>query len=202
MRYLDFLAKFKEKQVISIQDIKNTFGKVNYAQLFGWQKKGLLKKVKRGNFVLADNLVDAHILANELNYSYISLEYALSYYQMIPDIAQVITSVSKDRNEKIQNIFGNFNYRKITGELFAGFVLLESPILKKRFFRIATLEKAIFDLVYFRTDLRNENDFKSLRLHLPEKFNIKKVERFASFVAADQIKKRLDNLIKYLYAVV
>jgi predicted transcriptional regulator of viral defense system len=202
MRYIDFLAQFKEKQVISIQDIRNIFGKVNHAQLLGWQKKGLLKKAKSGHFVLADSLIDAHVLANELNYSYVSLEYALSYYQMIPDIAQVVTSVSKDRNEKIQNIFGDFSYRKIRGELFAGFVLSESPILKKRFFRIATPEKAIFDLVYFRTDLKNENDFKSLRLHPPEKFSIKKVARFASLVAADQIKKRLDNLIKYLYAVV
>jgi predicted transcriptional regulator of viral defense system len=199
MRYLDFLAKFKEKKIISIQDIKNAFSQVNNAQLSDWQKKKQLIKVKRGIFVLPDAKIDLHILSNELNYSYISLEYALSYYQLIPDYSQVITAVSKNRAEKISNDFGHFHYRKISGELFGGFVLIESPLQKDRFFRLATAEKALFDLIYFRADMKSRDDFESLRLDLPLKFNLKMMEKYISIVKASQTKKRLNNLILFLY---
>lgn len=198
MKYLEFSQFFKKFTVIAYQDIKNAFGKVNHTQLIGWQKKGLLIKVKRGKFVLPNEQIDLHIVANELNYSYISLEYALSYYQIIPDIARVITSVSRDRNEKIENSMGFFYYRKISGELFTGFTLLKN-LDGKRMFRIAAPEKALFDLVYFRADLKEEKDFASLRLSLPPDFNIKEVEKYARAVKAPQIKNRLIKLIKYLY---
>lgn len=197
MKYLEFNQFFKNFTVIDFQDIKNAFGKINQAQLIGWQKKGLLIKVKRGKFILPSEQIDLHIVANELNYSYISLEYALSYYQIIPDIARVITSVSRDRNEKIENSLNFFYYRKISGELFTGFTLLKN-LDGKRMFRIATPEKALFDLVYFRADLKEEKDFASLRLSLPPDFNIKAVEKYARAVKAPQIKNRLANLTTYL----
>ena len=198
MKYLDFRQFFKDFTVITCQDIKNVFGKVNNAQLIGWQKKGLLAKVKRGMFILPDEKNDLHIIANELNYSYISLEYALSYYQIIPDIARVITSVSKNRNEKIQNSLGFFYYRKITGKLFTGYTLIKSA-RGSRMFKMAAPEKALFDLVYFRSDLNKSEDFKSLRLSLPPDFKIKEIEKYARAVKAFQIKNRLNKLIKYLY---
>jgi len=103
MKYLDFLNTFRGFNSISLQEIKNVFGSVNYAQLTNWRKSGLIKPVKRSIFVLPEQKMDINLLANELNYSYISLEYALSYYQMIPDIVRVATSVSKNRHEKINN---------------------------------------------------------------------------------------------------
>lgn len=198
MKYLDFRQFFKDFTVIAYQDIKNVFGKVNHTQLIGWQKKGLLAKVKRGMFILPDEKHDLHIIANELNYSYISLEYALSYYQIIPDIARVITSISKDRNEKIQNSMGFFYYRKIIGKLFTGYTLIKSAH-GSRMFRMATPEKALFDLIYFRPDLKKSKDFESLRLSLPHDFKIKEIEKYANAVKAPQIKNRINKLIKYFY---
>lgn len=200
MKYLDFVEMFKDFNSISLQDIKNSFDDVNYAQLAGWKKKGLLKSAKRGFFVLPSSRIDLHILANELNYSYISLEYALSYHQMIPDIAQTITSISKDRNEKIHNEFGSFIYQKISKDLFVGYALLKSE-KENRNFRIASPEKALFDLVYLRQDLRSKNDFDSLRLTLPKDFKLAEIKKFVSLVKANRLKNRLNNLITYLYAV-
>lgn len=198
MKYLDFRQFFKDFTVIAYQDIKNVFGKVNHTQLVGWRKKGLLIKVKRGMFILPDEKVDLHIIANELNYSYISLEYALSYYQIIPDIARVITSVSRGRNEKIQNSTGFFYYRKIIGKLFTGYTLIKSS-RGSRMFRMATPEKALFDLVYFRQDMKESKDFESLRLSLPADFKIAEIKKYERAVKAPQIKIRLNKLIKYLY---
>lgn len=197
MKYIDFLNNFKDFNSISLQEIKNTFGDVNFSQLTKWKKTGLLKSVKRGVFVLPKQKIDINILANELNYSYISLEYALSYYQMIPDIVRAVTSVSKNRYEKIENEFGLFNYNKIGPKLFLGYTLLDSIILDRKF-RIALPEKALFDLVYLRSDLKKHNDFESLRLSLTKKFSIYKIKQYNSLVSSPQIKQRINNLINYL----
>lgn len=197
MKYLDFLNKFKDFNSISLQEIKNTFGDVNYSQLTNWKKVDLLKPVKRGIFVLPKQKIDINVLANELNYSYISLEYALSYYQIIPDIVRVVTSVSKSRHEKIENEFGLFNYSKISAKLFLGYILLDSGIPGRKF-RIALPEKAIFDLVYLRSDLKKQSDFESLRLNLPVRFSINKIKQYNALVATPRIKQRIDNLTNYL----
>lgn len=201
MRYLEFLQEFKDFNVISYQDIKNVFANVNVSQLSKWKKEKKIISVKKAYYLINNNNQDDLLLANEINYSYISLEYALSYYQIIPDVAQVITSVSKSRNEKIINECGSFQYRKISGNLFTGFVLSPSIIKKDRFIRMAEPEKALFDLVYFRSDLKCEDDFSSLRLNL-EKIKIKKIEAYLSLVKASQIKKRISNFIKYLYDII
>lgn len=198
MKYLDFAETFKDFNSFSFQDIKNAFGIVNHSQLSDWKKKGLLRYAKRGIFVLPNSKIDPYILANDINYSYISLEYALSYYQMIPDIAQAITSISKERNEKINNEFGSFLYQKISKDLFAGYILFKSE-KESRYFRMATPEKALFDLVYLRQDLQTKNDFDSLRLTLPKDFKISKIKKFAGLVKANRFKSRLNNLIDYLY---
>jgi hypothetical protein len=200
MRYIDFKRKFNDYPIITYQEIKNSFGLANHSQLYGWQKQGLLIKLKRACFLLSDQQADVHLVANMLNHSYISTEYALAYYQIIPDIAQTITNVSRDRNEKISNSLGNFHYRKISGELFTGYTLVKSMAYPDYAFRIATPEKALFDLVYLRSDLKTEKDFESLRLHLPKNFRIAELKKYRTAVNAPQIIVRIENLIKYLYA--
>lgn len=123
-----------------------------------------------------------------MNDSYISLEFALSYHQIISEITTSITSVSNNRNEEINNDFGIFYYNKITSKLFNGFYLIESTIKKGRNVRIATKEKALFDLIYFRSDLKNKEDFESLRLNC-DQINLNEFKKFVDLVEAVQTKK-------------
>ena len=199
MKYLDFLNHFSNFAVISHQDIKNAFQKVNNVQLINWQKQKKLLKLKRGFFTLPNQNIDTHLIANKINYSYISLEYALSYYQIIPDITRVIASVSKNSTEKIKNSFGNFHYHKIKKTLFTGFQLIPTSSSNNQFIRIATPEKALFDLVYFRSDLTEQKDFISLRLQLDPKFNILEIKKYTELIKTNRIKIRLINLINWLY---
>lgn len=198
MKFLDFQNTFKKYNVIKIQDIKNYFDKINSAQLNGWQKRGLLIKLKRGCYIMPADNYDLEIISNELNYSYLSLEYALSIHQLIPEQATVFTSVSRDRNEKISNPIGNFYYKKISGKLFTGFELKKSVYLEKRFVRLASPEKALFDLVYFRSDMKEKNDFDSLRLELDKNFKVNEIKKYLKLVTALRIRKRIINLIEYL----
>jgi len=199
MRFLEFQKQFKNFNVITYQDISNVFGKFRQAQLHDWKDCGYIKSVRKGMYVLADAQIDVKLLANELNDSYISLEYALAYHQLIPEVVPSITSISNERGEEVSNDFGTFYYSKITPKLFNGFKLLESIIKPGRFIRIAEKEKALFDLVYMRGDLKDAEDFASLRLRLVD-FNIKRLEQFIKLVDAPQIKIRLTNLVNYIYA--
>ncbi len=199
MRFLEFKETFSSFQVIAIQDMRNVFGQINIPQLHNWKQKGYIASVKRGMYVIQKDGIDTMLLANEMNNSYISLESALSYHQMIPEMALSTTSVSKKNKELISNTFGTFLYSKISSKLFCGFVLRESSLYPGRFIRIAEKEKALFDLVYFRADLKEKRDFSSLRLHL-ESVDVKKLKKFIALVEAPQIRNRLDNFVAYLYA--
>lgn len=201
MRFLEFKQQFINFNVIKHQDILNAFGNVNQSQLSSWKSKNYLKSARKGMYILSDTDADFLLMANELNNSYISLEFALSYYQIIPEIAASITSVSNERSEKVNNDIGNFYYHKIAPKLFCGFVLIESSIKKNRFIRIAEKEKALFDLVYFRGDLKNKDDFASLRLNI-DKIKIAKMQKYINLVDAPQIKKRLNNFVNYLNVII
>jgi predicted transcriptional regulator of viral defense system len=202
MRFLDFKQKFSQFNGIKYQDIKNCFSEVNQSQLSLWKKRGYIKSVRKGMYALSDTDIDNLLLANEMNHSYISMEFALSYYQIIPEITPSITCVSNNRSESVVNEFGNFYYHKITPKLFLGFALLESSKKEKRFIRIAEREKALFDLVYFRSDLKAEKDFHSLRLNIEKKIDFKKIKEYIELVEAPQTRKRLDNFVKYLDAFI
>ncbi len=196
MKFLEFKKHFDDFNVITHQDVKNVFGDVNATQISLWKQKGYLKSAKKGMYILADNEIDKLLMANELNDSYISLEFALSFYQIIPEISQSIISVSNNRQETVENDFGTFYYHKITPKLFTGFTLIKSTIKKDRFIKIAKPEKSLFDLVYLRTDLKNEKDFESLRLNL-ERIEVGKIRKYVKLIEAESIKKRLDNFLDY-----
>ena len=200
MRFLDFQQKFIGFNTITSQDMRNAFGSINQSQLLTWKKRGLISSVKKGIYILSDTKVDPLLMANELNDSYLSLEFALSFHQIIPEITPSLTSISNNRSEEISNNLGNFYYHKIAPKLFCGFALRESQVQSNRYVRIAEREKALFDLIYFRKDLRSIQDFESLRLNV-EKINPNKLKKFITLVEATQTKKRLNNFLNYLHAI-
>lgn len=199
MKYVEFQSTFSSFQSVTLQDMRNVFGAINHAQLADWKQKGYIIPVKRGRYVLARVAVDPMLLANEMNDSYVSLESALSYHQMIPEAALSIVSVSKKTDEEHNNDFGAFRYVAIAPKLYCGYALITSSIYASRHIRVATKEKALFDLVYFRPDLRSFEDLDSLRLRL-DGVRPEDVAQYVDLVEAPRIKKRLGVLMQYLHA--
>ena len=83
-------------------------------------KKGNLIRIKRGLYT--NNLkIDAPIIANVCyEPSYISFEYALSYYGLIPEYVTLYTSaVYNKKNNKIYRLKDvSFEYRSIPNDVF------------------------------------------------------------------------------------
>ncbi|MBL7159769.1 hypothetical protein ISS85_04790 [Candidatus Microgenomates bacterium] len=162
MKYLDLQAKVKTN-IFTFLDIEKIFSAESLhsikIQLSRFAKKGLIKQIKRELYCFDEKKIDELVLAGLLYQpSYISLESALNYYGIIPDIPQAITLVSLTNSKKIKNDFGSFYYSKIKKELFFGFTKISPPNLKE-IIRIAKKEKALLDYFYIRkikkiTDLR------------------------------------------------
>ncbi len=111
---------------------------------------------KRGLYVSADffekNKSDASYsfyLANVIRTpSYISSWTALQYYDLATEAIYSITSVTPKVTRDYQTKAGNFSYQSIKKELFSNFSLAKG----KFDFFIASPSKALFDLLYFRTN--------------------------------------------------
>ena len=86
MKFLELQSEFKDLPIFSLNDIKNIEPNFHRRRLNEWQDKGFIKKIIRGYYLFSDTPVDEEILfkiSNQIYYpSYISLESALSYYNL------------------------------------------------------------------------------------------------------------------------
>jgi len=94
-------------------------------------------------------------LANIIRYpSYISLEYALAKYGIIPEGVYAVTSVTTKTPRIYKNKLGNFLYKNIKSDLFNGFEVTD---FEGKRIKIASRAKALFDFFYFRKTGRLED---------------------------------------------
>lgn len=130
--------------------------------------KGLLIPIKKGFYISSfylDKVKERNETEEYLEYlagiirypSYISLEYALAKYGLIPESVFRITSISKKTTRKYVSKLITFSYRKIKDSLFMGFI---EKKYEKQVIRFATPSKALFDYLYlkkFVSDMEIEN---------------------------------------------
>ncbi len=114
-------------------------------------KKGIIIRIKKGLYIFGDAFrrkpYSKELLANLIyGPSYISLEYALQYYGMIPEQVEALTSVTSGRSRKFFTPVGLFTYRQIpVYALSTGMDRIE--LKDDRSFLIATPEKALADKI-------------------------------------------------------
>jgi predicted transcriptional regulator of viral defense system len=138
-------------------------------------KKGVIIRVKKGLYIFGDEYrrrpYSREILAN-LTYgpSYISLDYALQHYGLIPERVEAVTSVTTGRSRKFSTPVGHFTYRKISLNAFSiGMDRVE--ISDGHAFLMATPEKALADKLYDGRGIGVQTQ-KDLTLFLKENLRI------------------------------
>ncbi|MDD2981628.1 MAG: hypothetical protein PHN80_16950 [Hespellia sp.] len=164
-------------------------------------KKGELIPLKRGLFE-TDSAAPGFLMANALlGPSYLSFEYALSYYSMIPERVVVYTSATFGRNKKLEysNQFGSFTYRDIPEAVFPYYYTRE--LSGNRPYLIATREKALCDQLCVMAPIRGINDFREwlfdgMRLDedIYEELDSEKMKRIAPLYH----RTNLDQLVRLL----
>ena len=159
--------------------IKTTAMLLEELSEYGSPKSKLSRMAKSGEyFPITKGIYEtnrhtpAYLLAGSIyGPSYISFEYALRFYGMIPEAVYTVTSATFEKKKKFETVFGTFTYRDIPSEAFPlGIRLLQEG---DYFYRIAEVEKALCDQLYTVPPLPNT---KELFLHLTENLHIEESE--------------------------
>lgn len=125
-------------------------------------RDGSIIRVKKGLYVFGENyrkvVICKESLANLIyGPSYISLEYALSFYGLIPERVEQITSMTSLRSKLFQTPIGVFAYTHLHLKKMAiGVTLFEAD--SRHQFLIATPEKALADRIAFHRNLTSTED--------------------------------------------
>jgi len=142
-------------------------------------RQEIIIRVKKGLYVFAPKYrthpYSKELLANLIHGpSYLSLDYALAYYGVIPERVEAVTSVTPNRSRRFNTPVGLFIYRQIPAAAYeTGQVRTETA--HEQAFLIATPEKALADKIvslrglaitsaaemqrFLEEDLRIELDF-------------------------------------------
>lgn len=132
-------------------------------------------RIKKGLYVFGDawrkQPISLEILANLIfGPSYISCEYALSYYGMIPERTYTITSMTTGKNKLFQTPLGAFYYKHLKSSVYPlGVQWL--PIDASRHCLFATKEKALADTLAKTPHI---DSFPEMQQHLLENLRIEK----------------------------
>ena len=182
---------------IKYKEYSNIYQKINNEC-----KKGILVKIKRGLY--SDDLYnDKEVIANICyNPSYISFEYALSYYGVIPEFVSTFTSATfGKKNNKIYHMKDcTFDYRSVPDEVFPmGILIMKNS--KDISYKIASKEKALCDLLYSKYPVRSIKDLKTLLfedMRIDENEFLKMNVEFIKEIAPLYHSNSLNVLKKYL----
>ncbi|MCD4669253.1 MAG: hypothetical protein K8S14_02275 [Actinomycetia bacterium] len=155
-------------------------------QISRWNRAGKIIQLKRGMYLLAEPYrriepYDPYIAAILKKPSYISMEKALEYHNMIPEAVTVYTSITAKRKARFVSEAGIFDYSHINKSLFWGY---DSVTVNKQTAFIASCEKAILDYFYIKKADISLDYLNELRLQ-----NVKKISTGKLFEYARRFKK-------------
>ncbi|MEK7527841.1 MAG: hypothetical protein AAB574_02400 [Patescibacteria group bacterium] len=179
----------KYGRIVGIDDLMTIF-RIEYSNLSAHNriqkltKAGWLKRIKRGLYLVIENLSSRFqndnslmLIANALNKSsYISLSYALNYYHMFDQYSKTIVSVTTADSKKY--IFDDFVFKfaKVKENMFFGF---SQKIEAGKIVRIADVEKALIDYLYLDKSYTSASVvFEKLREY-QESLDLNKLQNYA-----------------------
>jgi len=116
-------------------------------------KAGWLKRIKRGLYLVIENLSSRFqndnsllIISNTLNRdSYVSLSYALNYYHMFDQYTKTVVSITTTDSKKYTFDDYVFKFTKIKESMYFGY---SQKMESGKFVMIADAEKALIDYLY------------------------------------------------------
>lgn len=165
MIFRDFETRIKPLPAFNLNDIRKIDPDFHRPQLSDWLTRDYITPLAGGYYVLANLQIDESLLFMLANLiyepSYISRESALAYYQVIPESVLGVTSTSSRKTRQFDTQWGVFSYRSIKPSLMFGYQVIEKGQNSK--FKIARLEKAVLDYLYWNPDLQSEEDLEGLR---------------------------------------
>jgi len=203
MNYLEFEKALKAFTVFSVKDIQKRFPGFDNRRLVEWQQKGYILKIKRGYYCFRKKPHGEKFLqfaANKIySPSYISFESALSYYNLIPESAFTITSVTTKNTANYSTPVGNFSYKHLKPLLFFGYKLLKE---KDFVVKIAEPEKVLLDFFYIKK-MNTLEEVEEMRFNervANEIISFEKLRKYQRIFSSKTVDKRIEMFIQIIHA--
>lgn len=209
MKYEEFRKKYQGWPVIPsavvVREDQSEY-QVTRNQLSRWVKKGSLISLRKGMYAFppeeAAAAPEIFYIANRLyEPSYISLEYALSLYELIPEYVPVVTSVTTRKTMSFKNAAGHFTYQHVVPRAFRGF--RQEKLDHDRQVFLAEPEKAVLDFLYlnaskFRDDFEGVliGSFRFQNLETLDSARIAKLSECYKSGVLSRMALRLNNLVR------
>lgn len=158
-------------------------------------KKGNLIKIINGLYE-TDSSVNGYLLAGSIyGPSYLSFDFALYYYGLIPEKVTAFTSATCNKKKKkiYNNKFGTYMYRDVPVKVYPlGINLVEEGNYS---YQIATPEKALCDKLYTLQPLKSMKNlenvlFNDLRIDIDEfnKLKLRDIEEISGSYNSTNVK--------------
>lgn len=205
MRFRDFESKIHDLPFFNLNDIRKFDPGFHRRQLVDWQQRGYIQPLAAGAYILADREVDEGLLFMAANQiyppSYVSLESALAYHQVIPESVLGVTSVSSRKTRQFDSAWGQFSYRNLKPAYLFGYKVVDVEPNQK--FLIANLEKAVLDYLYLHPHIATVDDYDGLRWNKEMLAPLVASERFVRYLqlfGKQALENRVNGLMRYLNA--
>jgi len=169
LKYLSYFSKNTVYQLGKQLGLKDSTVKTYISRFLRYKE---IIQLKNGLYVTTDffeknknDVSYSFYLANIIRTpSYVSSWTALQYYNLTTEAIYSVTSVTPKVTRDYQTKVGNFSYQSIKKELFSDFSLIKG----KFDFFIALPSKALFDLLYFRTNQFRSKSAKNIKVLIEE----------------------------------
>jgi predicted transcriptional regulator of viral defense system len=167
-------------------------------QLVRWVAAGKIIQLRRGLYTLAPpyQKTKPHpfLIANRLvEPSYVSLQSALAYYNLIPEYVPVVTSVTTGRPNLKETPLGRYQFQHIQRDWFIGFV--PNRVQESQEVFLATPEKALLDLVYLQPGGDELPYLRELRLQNLDHLDRNALWELAQEISKPKIQRALQNIL-------
>ncbi|MEK7849347.1 MAG: hypothetical protein AAB213_00790 [Candidatus Omnitrophota bacterium] len=204
MKLEQFIKKVQDYPVIDLESLmvglKNPQSlKVHISR---WQKSGKLIPLKNGLYILANAYrkvepQEFYIASLLKTPSYVTMEKALEYHDMIPEAVAVYTCVTTKRQGRFETPIGVFDYRHIKTSYFWGY---DSVTLNDQTAFVASPEKALLDLIYLKNIKVSQGYLEELRLQNIDDIDLKKLMAYARRFGKPGIKRAAKIIKKFIEA--
>lgn len=155
---LDFRLEpgIQEIDYLQLMSLLNQYARPR-AKISRMLKTGNLIRIKKGLYVIGRNHIplsySKEILANWIyGPSCISLEYALSYYGLIPERVELVTSITCKKDKNFDTPVGRFLYKYCNPKRYP-VQIQRLSLSSERNILIATPEKALADMLVLTKSL-------------------------------------------------
>ena len=198
---LDFLEAIvlRYGKIVTFEQIyqamaQNTSRGAARARVAGMSKAGWLIRLKKGLYLVVTDIstlgfadVSELVIAHSLNPdSYISFEGALQHHGMFDQMLARIEAVTTGATKTYQVLQTTYSFSSIKAELFFGFTV---EIINKQKVNVAEKEKAILDLLYFRSSAYATSLVMEKLKEYQDQFDFKKLTDYSIRYSLGMVRK-------------